>query len=284
MSEIARELGKLLGEAGATLRIGLRQQGHLPTVERMLAEGASWEAIGRAIGWDGKAARKWYELEREGRSAMGEHAPGCPAFRSGEAIRCTCGAAPREQNYMLQGGGCWPPAPDGAALADREGLAEEKPTGNWHEITGPNGICACGTVNGGCPERLESHINQRIDYWHAIARFLERERDRSIAELPDFFARVDGSLAQKILTYRMFVTPYLEAAKSSAVWTDREGLAEQIARDLFVNGQGQRAVRLVLVDAHGRDLGGWGETVVADRIAAALRAAPRSAAEEGEKS
>ena len=58
------QLGRLLEEAGAELRIGLRAQGHLPTVERMLASGETWEAIGRAIGWDGKAAERWYAMEK----------------------------------------------------------------------------------------------------------------------------------------------------------------------------------------------------------------------------
>jgi hypothetical protein len=68
MSEsLAHQLGTLLQEAGATLRVGLRQQGHLPTVERMRAEGASWAEIGKAIGWSGDAAEKWYEMEKDAR-------------------------------------------------------------------------------------------------------------------------------------------------------------------------------------------------------------------------
>ena len=45
--------------------IGLRQQGHIPTVERMFADGKTWDEIGASIGWDGKAAHDWYEVERE---------------------------------------------------------------------------------------------------------------------------------------------------------------------------------------------------------------------------
>lgn len=50
-------------------------------------------------------------------------------------------------------------------------------------------------------------------------------------------------------------------------------LAAQIARDLFTNGGGERATRLVLME-NVRDLGGWGESVVADRIADALESHP----------
>ena len=64
-------------------------------------------------------------------------------------------------------------------------------------------------------------------------------------------------------------------------------LAERIARDLFTNGQGEHADRLVLVVAGvSYDLGGWCESAVVDRIVMALthplqpltrRAEPRSA-------
>jgi hypothetical protein len=70
MRPLAQQLGELLQEAGATVRIGLRQQGHLPTVERMRAEGASWDEIGKAIGWAGHAVERWYAMEEtEGRIA-----------------------------------------------------------------------------------------------------------------------------------------------------------------------------------------------------------------------
>lgn len=57
------ELRELMGSA--KFAFGLRQQGHLPTVERMLSERASWQEIGREIGWDPATAREWYERERE---------------------------------------------------------------------------------------------------------------------------------------------------------------------------------------------------------------------------
>jgi hypothetical protein len=47
--------------------IGLEAQGHIPTVERMLADGESWEAIGEAIGWHGPTAAEWYRYHLEGR-------------------------------------------------------------------------------------------------------------------------------------------------------------------------------------------------------------------------
>lgn len=56
-------LAYLLDLAGATVKFGLRQQGHLPDVERMLTEGKSWEEIGRFIGWCPDAARSCYERE-----------------------------------------------------------------------------------------------------------------------------------------------------------------------------------------------------------------------------
>ena len=49
---------------GVPIKIGLRQQGHIPTVERMLAHGATWDEIGKAIGWHGPTAQRWYELDQ----------------------------------------------------------------------------------------------------------------------------------------------------------------------------------------------------------------------------
>ena len=41
---------------------GLRAQGHLPTIERMLSEGRDWDEIGKAIGWCPDTAKAHYEL------------------------------------------------------------------------------------------------------------------------------------------------------------------------------------------------------------------------------
>lgn len=40
---------------------GLKAQGHIPTIERLLDEGVNWEEIGRAIGWCPRTAREHYE-------------------------------------------------------------------------------------------------------------------------------------------------------------------------------------------------------------------------------
>ena len=42
---------------------GLRAQGHLSTIEKMLAEGASWDEIGKAINWDPATAKDFYVRE-----------------------------------------------------------------------------------------------------------------------------------------------------------------------------------------------------------------------------
>lgn len=61
------QLGELLNEAGLTIKFGLRAQGHIPTIQRMLACGATWDEIGQAIGWHPPTAKEWYEraLKRE---------------------------------------------------------------------------------------------------------------------------------------------------------------------------------------------------------------------------
>ena len=47
----ADELDKLLRECGLRVKIGLRAQGHIPTIQMMLAAGKSWDDIGNVIGW-----------------------------------------------------------------------------------------------------------------------------------------------------------------------------------------------------------------------------------------
>lgn len=49
-------------------------------------------------------------------------------------------------------------------------------------------------------------------------------------------------------------------------------IAQAIADDLFVNGEGKQADRLVLwVDASERNLGGWAKVAVIDRIVKRLQ-------------
>ncbi len=50
---------KLLDDSGMVM--GLRAQGHVPTVMQMLCDGATWKDIGAAIGWDGDAAHDWFD-------------------------------------------------------------------------------------------------------------------------------------------------------------------------------------------------------------------------------
>jgi hypothetical protein len=54
---------------------------------------------------------------------------------------------------------------------------------------------------------------------------------------------------------------------------DIELLADRLVSDLFVNGSGEQAHRLVLTTEDGRELGGWGQRPVRDRIVSALLAA-----------
>ena len=58
-----RELAELLEASGAQVRIGLRAQGHIPKIQRMLACRYSWTEIGKAIGWCPDTAKKWYGYE-----------------------------------------------------------------------------------------------------------------------------------------------------------------------------------------------------------------------------
>jgi hypothetical protein len=93
-------------------------------------------------------------------------------------------------------------------------------------------MCACGPVEG-CPERLQRFIRTAVDFWHAKANFLEREREHALAELPDAFARAPGSLALKMRRYREFVTPYVDAelARLRGEATVRVATPERIVDD-----------------------------------------------------
>lgn len=53
-------------------------------------------------------------------------------------------------------------------------------------------------------------------------------------------------------------------------WKDLQ-VAERIVAQLFVNGQGQQADRLVLASEDHRDLGGWCKRAVVDVITKYLR-------------
>ncbi len=45
------------------IAFGLTAQGHMPTIERMLMEHASWVEIGAAIGWEPETAARYYAME-----------------------------------------------------------------------------------------------------------------------------------------------------------------------------------------------------------------------------
>jgi len=67
------ELCDLLQSVGAKVRIGLRQQGKFDRVHEMYLGGESWDAIGKAIGWDGPTAERWYRAESK--TAVPSHPP-----------------------------------------------------------------------------------------------------------------------------------------------------------------------------------------------------------------
>lgn len=60
MTKTLKDLCYLLRECGVQPKIGLEAQGHTSTIERMLAEGRTWDEIGKAIGWHGPTAKDWY--------------------------------------------------------------------------------------------------------------------------------------------------------------------------------------------------------------------------------
>lgn len=67
-------LDDLIEKFGDTpIVFGLRAQGHLPTIERMLEEGRTWEEIGQEIGWCSKTAERHYGwIKNEQRLSKGK--------------------------------------------------------------------------------------------------------------------------------------------------------------------------------------------------------------------
>ena len=57
MSELPQEV------LNARVSFGLKP-GHVETIETMLAEGAGWGAIGKAIGWHGPTAKEYFERHK----------------------------------------------------------------------------------------------------------------------------------------------------------------------------------------------------------------------------
>jgi hypothetical protein len=59
-------MDKLMEEIlNAPVRIGLVAQGHIPTIEKMLAKNKSWAEIGAAIHWEPNTAKEWYQAYLE---------------------------------------------------------------------------------------------------------------------------------------------------------------------------------------------------------------------------
>lgn len=58
---------------------------------------------------------------------------------------------------------------------------------------------------------------------------------------------------------------------------------DEIAEYLLTNGAGERAARLMLLGAHGQDLGGWGLGPLVDMFATVLDSARAEGLAEGEE-
>lgn len=111
--------------------IGLRQQGHMPTVARMLGEGASWEEIGKAIGWQVAAAEKWWEMERQtvvlrSPSSFGAYLVAHPSAREPGRFQLT-GFDSKGQPY---GHTTWDTLEDALASAQGKRVNGQIPVGN----------------------------------------------------------------------------------------------------------------------------------------------------------
>jgi hypothetical protein len=79
------------------IAFGLVQQGHIPTIERMLAAGASWKEIGNEIGWMADSAYDHYSKYVQGLPPYRNTNP--PTSQPAELSELT---TLREENACLQ--------------------------------------------------------------------------------------------------------------------------------------------------------------------------------------
>jgi hypothetical protein len=68
------DMSKLEKLLDVPIVFGLQAQGHIPTIQKMLAAGATWKEIGNKIGWCQNTAKEHYEryLQRENGNAKGK--------------------------------------------------------------------------------------------------------------------------------------------------------------------------------------------------------------------
>lgn len=52
------------------IQFGLAAQSKIPIVEKMLADGSTWDEIGKAIGWDGETAKRFYGYHLEDKDKL----------------------------------------------------------------------------------------------------------------------------------------------------------------------------------------------------------------------
>ena len=75
MTDIFQKFPEL---AGATIAFGLKAQGRLDLVERMVLDGKSWDEIGAAIGWSGDAVERHWNWHLEDLAGSELHDQGAP--------------------------------------------------------------------------------------------------------------------------------------------------------------------------------------------------------------
>ncbi len=66
--DIVNEIMDVIGNT--PFQFGLAAQGKIPTVEKMLADGSTWDEIGKAIGWDGEIAKRFYGYHLEDKDKL----------------------------------------------------------------------------------------------------------------------------------------------------------------------------------------------------------------------
>ena len=150
------ELGRLLQEVGAVLKIGLEAQGHLPTIEKMLDAGDGWTAISRVIGWSKDAAIEAYgEVVRLQRAALQRQLAEAQAFVN----RCVELGAP-DTDYIKH------------AIEDRERLLRDLAAATQERRTFP--VQRVGLIPWSVAEQAYARYSQLYGRDQTLERLAER--------------------------------------------------------------------------------------------------------------
>lgn len=163
-----KELCELIEQAGLRPAFGLYQQGKLSRVFEMRQAGKDWNEIGAAIGWDPKAAEKWYADESVAGAVLIHFERNRQIEKEGHTIE---GDAGYEANELLDAAVCYIDEGSGFFMDQFRPGAPEWP---WRDAAGkPVGF---KPVTMGAEDEREQRIRALVKAGALIAAEIDRLR------------------------------------------------------------------------------------------------------------